>query len=92
MIIASQYARALFSLVQENPKTGKEFLAGLRAALKQRGHENLLPQIFAEYQKLETANTRATHAKAVTPERERTRILFELYKKLIASPVTAGSK
>ncbi|TSC68586.1 MAG: hypothetical protein G01um101456_581 [Parcubacteria group bacterium Gr01-1014_56] len=84
MIIASQYARALYSLVKENPKTGKEFLTGLRAALKRRGHEKLLPQIFTEYKKLEVAGERRAQAQKVTPERERTRILFELYKKLIA--------
>ncbi len=84
MIIASQYARALYSLVKENPKTGKEFLVGLRMALKRRGHEKLLPQIFTEYKKLEIAGKRSLEAQAVTPERERTRILFELYKKLIA--------
>lgn len=84
MILASQYARALHALVTENPKTGGEFLAGLRAALKKRGHEKLLPQIFTEYQKLAMAQTRSARAKEATPERERTRILFELYKKLIA--------
>ena len=82
MTIAATYAKALRSLVEENPSTGKEFLVNLRLALKKRGHEKLLPQIFAEYQKLELAGTRATQAAAVTPERERTRILFELYKKL----------
>lgn len=84
MIIASQYAKALYSLVKENPKTGKEFLVGLRVALKRRGHEKLLPQIFTEYKKLEIAGERSRKAQEVTPERERTRILFELYKKLIA--------
>ena len=83
MIIASQYARALYSLVKENPTTGKEFLAGLRAALLRRGYEKLFPKVFAEYQKLETAHARAALARAVTPERERTRTLLELYKKLV---------
>ena len=82
MTIAATYAKALRSLVLENPKTGKEFLSNLREALKRRGHEELLPQIFAEYQKLELAHTRAEQASEATPERERTRILFELYKKL----------
>jgi hypothetical protein len=84
MILASQYAKALRSLVLRNPATGREFLGGLRAALAKRGHEKLLPQIFAEYQKLETADKRSARAKEATPERERVRILFELYKKLTA--------
>lgn len=92
MILASQYAKALRSLVEENPTTGKEFLAGLHAALTRRGHEKLLPHILSEYEKLEMADKRTKRAKEVTPERERTRILFELYKKLIAQPGTTGSK
>jgi len=92
MIIASQYARALFSLVKENPLSGKEFLAQLRLVLRRRGHEKLLPHIFAEYQKLETASARTKKAAAATPERERTRILFELYKKLVAEPHASRSK
>ncbi len=76
MTIAATYAKALRSLVAENPATGGEFLANLRLALKKRGHEKLLPQIFAEYQKQEIAGARAAKASEVTPERERTRILF----------------
>ena len=82
MIIASQYAKALHSLIAENPTVGGEFLTNLRAALTRRGHEKLLPQIFAEYEKLQLADTRAKAAAVATPERERTRILFELYKNL----------
>ncbi len=85
MTLATQYARALYSLVKENPKTGKEFLAGLRTAVLKRGHEKLLPQIAREYEKLEASDERIALANSVTPERERTRVLFELYKKLIAA-------
>ncbi len=84
MTLATQYARALYSLVSENPKIGKEFLDGLRAAVTKRGHEKLLPQIAREYEKLESMSERIARASSVTPERERTRVLFELYKKLIA--------
>jgi hypothetical protein len=82
MNIATQYAKALHSLVEENPKTGGEFITQLRAALKRRGHEKLLPQILRAYERLEVGKGRIQVATAVTPERERTRILFELYKKL----------
>lgn len=82
MTTQATYARALYGLVQQRPNDGKELLANLRVALKRRGHEKLLPQIFAEYQKLDMGAARAKAARAVTPERERTRILFELYKKL----------
>ena len=91
MIIASQYARALHSLVKENPAKGKEFLHGLRSALKRRHHEKLLPQIYAEYEKLEVTHKRTQRAREVTPERERTRILFELYKKLVVLPDVKNS-
>jgi hypothetical protein len=83
MTIAATYAQALRSLVAEDASAGKDLIANLRAALKRRGHDKLLPQIFAEYQKLELAHARIARASAATPERERTRILFELYKKLI---------
>jgi F0F1-type ATP synthase delta subunit len=84
MTLATQYARALYSLVAEKPAAGKEFLAGLRTAVAERGHEKLLPQIMREYEKLEDMQERIVRAKAQTPEREHTRVLFELYKKLIA--------
>jgi hypothetical protein len=82
MNTAQQYAKALFSLVAENPKTGGEFLDGLKQALKRRGHDKLLPHILHEYERLEVGQERNARAREETPERERTRVLFELYKKL----------
>jgi hypothetical protein len=82
MNTAEQYARALFSLVAENPRTGGEFFEGLKQALKKRGHDKLLPRILHEYERLAVAQERSAQAREETPERERTRILFELYKKL----------
>lgn len=75
-MIAKEYAKALFAA--QNPK-----LSRLRDVLKRRGHEKLLPRIFAEYQKLILARERSAMHRDVTPERERTRTLLELYKKLI---------
>lgn len=85
MTTAHQYAKALRSLVLENPHEGKLFLSSLRAALKTRGHEKLLPHIAHEYEKLELAKERSERAAAITPERERTRVLYELYKKLTSA-------
>ncbi len=84
MTIQAQYAKALSALVAQDPQKGEKFLGNLKAALKRRGHEKLLPHIFAEYEKLDEGRTRAAAARKITPERERTRVLFELYKKLIA--------
>lgn len=75
-MIAQDYAKALFEL--EKPS-----LPRLREALMRRGHLKLMPRIFAEYQKLLLQKERhKVHAK-ITPERERTRMLLELYKKMI---------
>jgi hypothetical protein len=82
MNIAAQYAKALRALMTEHPERGSEYVAHLRRALARRGHEALLPAVVREYEKLELMRERTGAAAAATPERERTRILFELYKKL----------
>ena len=77
-MIATDYAKALYQL------TGKsDVLGNLRTVLKRRGHEKLLPQIFAEYKKLVLGAERLAKHKEVTPGKEQTRVLLELYKKLI---------
>ncbi len=78
MDIAAQYAQALF-------ESEKPTLAGLRATLKHRGQERLMPRIFAEYKKLLLKEERLKKYAAVTPEGERARILLELYHTLIAT-------
>jgi hypothetical protein len=77
-MIETDYAKALYSL---NPD--KSHLASLRNLLKRRGHEKLLPRIFSEYKKLVLAEERRERGREITPEAERTRILLELYRKLI---------
>ena len=80
---AKHYAQALFEL-----RLGKSDLPNVRAALARRGHLKLLPMIFTEYQKLVVQKERsAMHAK-VTPERERNRVLLELYRTLVDSKAT----
>jgi len=83
MTIAASYARALHQLVSTNPSKGSTYIANLRASLAKRGHLKLLPKIVSEYQKLDVGKERAARNSAVTPEKERTRILLGLYKKLI---------
>ena len=78
MTLATQYARALYASTAPDA----ERLSGLRAALKRRGHEKLLPQIFAGYTRLALQEKRLTNYKKTTPEKEQTRVLLELYKKL----------
>lgn len=79
MTTARDYAKALYAL----PARAKH-LPKLREALERRGHQKLLPRIFAEYKKLELSATRRATAVEVTTDTERTRILLELYKKLVA--------
>jgi F0F1-type ATP synthase delta subunit len=80
MTIAEQYAKALYALNEPSADT----LQQLRKALARRGHIQLLPRIFDAYKKLQLHDERLTQHKKITPEDERTRILLELYKKLIA--------
>ncbi len=85
MTIAEQYARALHSLVEKNPTGSNGYVKNLEQALKRRGHQKLLPQVFASYQTLELAARRAAEHRRVSPSAERTRVLLELYRKLIAN-------
>ena len=82
MTLAQTYARALFDLVSSNSSKADEYLKNTSLALKRRGHEKLLPQIFSEYKTLELQKERTKIHNTITPEKERTRTLLELYRKL----------
>ena len=82
MKLEEMYAQALYTADTKDPKKS---LATLQRTLEARGHEKLLPKIFFEYQKLEVRANRLAMHKKITPERERTRILFELYRTLAAA-------
>jgi len=82
---AAAYARALKSLVEQKPDQSTAYLANLRGALVRRGHSKLLPRILSEYQRLEAQSERSARYKVITPQMERTRILLELYQKLITT-------
>ncbi|HEV8677239.1 MAG TPA: hypothetical protein VN701_00170 [Candidatus Paceibacterota bacterium] len=84
MSLAASYSRALFELVQKNGERA-EYIGNLKQALARRGHEKLLPDILSHYELLALKKERLSAHREVTPERERTRQLLELYKKLIAS-------
>jgi hypothetical protein len=78
---AEDYAKALYQL------GGKPaHLKGLKEALARRKQLKLLPRILSEYQKLELRAARLATQKKVKPEEERTRVLLELYRTLIATP------
>lgn len=81
-MLATQYAKALHAELTKEPARAKELFANLREALARRGHNKLLPQIATELERLEVARGRAARAREATPGRERTRVLFELYKHL----------
>ncbi len=82
MMLARMYAEALYKAGQG--KTTKEHTKNLTAALKRRGHLKLLPRIAAEYEKLLEREDRSKKYKNVTPESEQTRVLLELYQKLVS--------
>lgn len=83
MMLAQSYARALYCLVSRDAGKGGEYLKNLSASLARRGHGKLLPRIFSEYQALELRDERSKLYNSTTPESERTRVLLELYRKLI---------
>ncbi len=89
MNYASYYAHALFDLVTRgegaSEQQGKQYLDNLKQVLARRGHQSLLPNIFAEYQKLVQRRERSSEYAKITPERERTRTLLELYRRLVAT-------
>ncbi len=87
-MIETDYAKALYEVLRTSdvPRTSDvQVLGRLRVLLKRRGHEKLLPRIYSEYKKLVLAEHRRTQVATITPEAERTRVLLELYKKLVAS-------
>ncbi len=76
-MLAKDYAQGLYEL------GGKaEHIKPLKIVLERRGHLKLLPQILAEYQKLEEHDVRIANHKKETPEQAQTRTLLELYRKL----------
>lgn len=82
MNLASSYARALHEVAHQEGAKNTDILKNFREALARRGHEKLLPKIFAEYEKLETGEHRLARHKKITPEAQQTRVLLELYRKL----------
>ncbi len=85
MTPAAMYAKAMYSLVGGKSDVSKPYLAHLRTVLARRGHQKLLPAIFTEYEKLELAAQRSKSRATITPESERTRILLELYRRLVST-------
>jgi hypothetical protein len=85
MNLADQYAKALHELVSEHPDRSDAYLVNLRQSLKRRDHEKLLPRIFEAYKIIESGQARRTRVSQTTPETRRTRMLVELYKKLLTA-------
>lgn len=83
MTSATEYAKALYAAANEHPQMGTKLLGNLRTLLERRGHTKLLPRILSEYEKLFLREERAKRYANPTPEEERTRVLLELYRKLI---------
>ncbi|HEY5259476.1 MAG TPA: hypothetical protein VIJ88_03095 [Candidatus Paceibacterota bacterium] len=83
MTIASSYARALYQLVASEPSKSNAYIKNLQGSLAKRGYIKLLPKIVSEYQRLEIQAERSAKYNAITPQKERVRVLLSLYKKLI---------
>ena len=84
MNLEHMYAEAI-AKAQSSGLSGEDLLKGLKAALARRGHTRLLPRIYKEFEKLELHKDRMEEYARVTPEREETRILIELYRSLIST-------
>ena len=88
-MIETDYAKVLYAVMLDKSDlsiSGQvRLVQNLRELLKRRGHEKLLPRIYSEYKKLVLAEHRRKQAATVTPAAEKTRVLLELYKKLVAS-------
>lgn len=87
MTLARMYAEALYKTGRG--KVEKEHGKHLVIALKRRGHLALLPRIAAEYEKLLERESRSDRYKKVTQESEQTRVLLELYQKLVNSSASS---
>lgn len=85
MTLEQQYAHALFDLVSKSPEKSGEYLKGLVQTLERKGHQKLMPRIYTQYQSIIERGDRSKKYAAVTPEGERTRILLELYRTLVAT-------
>ncbi len=86
MTTSATYAQALYELTENAPRKGTKYLKNLRGVLTRRGHEKLFPKIFSDYQKLMLKEKRAKAHIKTTPTLERTRLLLELYRRLITTP------
>lgn len=75
---AKDYAQALFD--SKAPDAHR-----VAAALARRGHTKLMPQILREYQKLTEQRERSAAHRRISPKKEETRILLELYRTLVAT-------
>ena len=82
MTLEQQYAHALHALVVRSPEKSAQVLDGLKKTLEQKGHSKLLPQIYAQYQRILERAARSEKYAVVTEEGERTRVLLELYRTL----------
>ncbi len=83
MTIEQQYAVALHELITAHSDKADEYLQNLQKTLAAKGHQKLMPRIFAEYKTILEKKARTQRYADVTPESERTRVLLELYRTLI---------
>ncbi len=83
MILEQQYAEALYQLVVAAPNRSREYLEQLVSTLKHKGHTQLLPRIFSQFEKILERKKRSEIYSTESPEKKRTRILLELYRTLI---------
>lgn len=83
MKLESMYAQALYGIGEVN--TPHAVFQNLKMALERRGHIKLLPKILQEYEKLHLHRARMQMYTTPSTESERTRVLLELYRKLLST-------
>ncbi len=81
MNISSQYAKALYQSQAPDVRLIKNFFE----LLKRRGHQKLAPSILNEYKKLVLQKERTLMHAHTTPQQEETRVLLQLYRRLVAT-------
>ena len=88
MTLEKEYAQALLTVTRSRSEAGKRtLLPRLREILKRRGHEKLLPRIFAEYEKLLERQTKRGVKVSFARERDRTQAL-KAAKEFAAEKIT----
>ena len=88
MKLETQYAKGIYDITaakRQSRNNAEQLILNIREVLAHRGHERLLPRIGIELEKLALQGERRALYQKTTPEIERTRILLQMYRRLVSS-------